>query len=269
MQADSINILPDTTLQAGVLIEQTDSMVNLQGEEHFGLVLQAPVSGRDGLDRPETPASASWIASILMLIFVIIGLRFRSNYKFMAAIMTDITDSGKRQSIFGETVKETFYMLALNILWVISFGVLLYIGVDLTITSNLSPTAGMGIAISCVGVYAMVEWIVYWICGNVFSTGRLTKVWLSGLRASQGLASLILLPLALSAMYIPSASVALLWVAGIFYGAIRLMFVWQGFNIFFNRIGGIVPFFYYLCALEIAPLFMVYHAACNLCKAIG
>lgn len=208
--------------------------------------------------------------ALLLLIFVLVGIRFRANYKFLSGIVSDLTDRGGRQSIFGETVRETFYILTLNMLWIVSCGALLYIGLGLSQTSTTHlPTVGMGVTIGCVGVYAVWEWITYWICGNVFSNSRLTHVWLCGLRASQGLASLGLLPLALGAMFVPSASAVLLCIAVVLYALVRLVYIWQGFYIFFNRLGGVVPFFYYLCALEIAPLPLVYHAARNMCDVIG
>lgn len=268
-----INATTDTVPLAGVLLENTAAADTVAappaGETRSGVVIDRAAEGRDGLPRPAS-ASDSWLTGLLLLLFALLGLRYRQNYKFLRIITLDLTDVGRRHSLFDETVRETSYMLLLNLLWGASAGALLYSGLlGSGRAGSLSPVAGMGVCAAAVLTYGVMEWCLYWVCGRVFSTSRLTWIWLRGMRACQALTSLGLFPLALGAMISPGGAYWLPIAGAVLYGGIRIVYIVQGFRIFFNRAGGIVPFFYYLCALETAPLLLICRIASRVCEALA
>ncbi len=272
------SVVNDSLLKA-----REDSVIRAKNDsaarEHasYGIVLQTPY-----LD--ETPAMAqtgkndgmSWVFVGLAVLFCVICLRFKKNTRYIRALVYDLTQVRMRHNAFDDTVKETSFLLLLNLLWVCSAGVLLWKTVTITVPYNpfysfsIPDRPALGIALCC-GVslaYVLIMTLAYTVVGNVFSDSRMTGMWVKGSLASQALEAAPMFILALLALcYSPATETILLVAAGVFVLG-KIIFLYKGFRIFFNQISSWLLFLYYLCSLEIVPLILAYFAALQICAML-
>lgn len=213
---------------------------------------------------PPAPAGLSWISAALLLLFVVVAIRFRNNSKYLGALLRSAIEVRTRGNVFDDTVKESSFMLVLNIMWCLCTGVLLY-----TLTGGrpemAGSAAGMGMGVLLCAAYELFMILAYWIVGNVFSDSLHTKLWVRGFLSATGLTTLVLFPAALLTLCYPALAVTALWIGLFAIITGKIVFIWKGFRIFFTQMGAWVLFLYYLCSLEIVPLILLYVAALNLC----
>lgn len=255
----------------------SDSVASDSIAEHhaYGITLTPP-----RIPEVEPNASLSWGMSYVLggmfILFCIIGLRFRNNRKYVTMLLRNLVEVRVRNNLFDETVRETSFLVLLNLMWSCSAGIILYS--ILCYTIHIDPSDSFGIpalqsraAVStaiCMGVgvaYTGFMALAYYLVGTVFSGSVYAKMWLKGYSASQGLLSFIYFPLALLFICYPQWVEPLLWVALGTFVLAKIVFIWKGFRIFFTQISSWVLFLYYLCSLEIVPLILTYLAATMLC----
>lgn len=236
----------------------------------------------DGLIREEAPAPAvsnhgmSWIFLGLGILFCIAALKFKNNTRYLKALLKDLTDVRVRQNIFDETVKETSFLILLNVLWVCCAGVLLWQSLLLLTPSEWgsafplhgSGAAGIGICSGVAALYLIVLLVAYTVVGNVFSDSRRTLLWVKGAAASFALETIFLFPLALISICYAAWAEPVIWIAASVFVVGKIVFIYKGFRIFFNQISSWMLFLYYLCSLEIVPLILTYLAALELCSIL-
>lgn len=216
---------------------------------------------------------ASAVVLLLILMFCAVGLRFRNNVKYVGAIVSDLIEVRERHNAFDDTVRETSFLVMLNILWSLSAGVIIYCAIKAmlpvspvnSIALKGNPALFMMICMGVAVAYSAFMALAYLLVGNVFADRRHAEMWVKGFAASQGLLSLFFFPLALLCLCYPQYIVTLLWVALGAFTLAKIIFIWKGFRIFFTRISSWVLFLYYLCSLEIIPLFITFFAALQLC----
>ena len=244
----------------------------------YGVVIDAPVVPEVKPNHSDN-FGMSWILTGLFLLFCIIGLRFRNNSKYIGALLRNLVEVRLRSNFFDETVRESSFMVLLNLLWSCSAGIVLCGLLEYTLPT--SPSSGAGIAALatkpalctavCMGImtlYTCLMALAYLTVGTVFSDVVHARMWVKGFTASQGLLSVVFFPLALMLIYYPEWSSYLLWTAlGCFLLA-KFVFIWKGFRIFFTQFSSWVLFLYYLCSLEIVPLILTYWAARLLCSLL-
>lgn len=232
---------------------------SVAAEPRFGIVLQAePESG--SLPRPESAdAGMSWVVGTLMVIFLIVAIRYRSNTKYAKALVREMLGVRERGNVFDDTVRETSFLVLLNLMWVCSGGVLF----GALVGAPATP-AGIGISAGIVAAYTLFMLTAYYIIGNVFSDARHASMWVRGFAAGQGIGSLAVFPLALLHICYPSMTEIWLMIAGGVLFLIKIVFIWKGFRIFFTQTASWLLFLYYLCSLEIVPLILTYVAACHI-----
>ncbi len=244
----------------------------------FGMVLDAP-------EVPEIKPSnshnmgMSFILAGLFLLFCILGLRFRNNSKYITALLHNLVEVRERSNVFDETVRETSFIVLINLLWSCSAGIVLCALLNYTIPTDPASSFGIQALVTkpalctavCMGLmvlYTCGMALAYLTVGTVFYDAVHAKMWLKGFSASQGLLAIVFFPLALLLLYCPQWWQELLWTAlGTFLIA-KFVFIWKGFRIFFTQFSSWVLFLYYLCSLEIVPLILTYWAACQLCSLL-
>ncbi len=248
--ADSVTVVTDS------LQPVADSL------RHWGLVFTQEESVAEAYVRPMQSGgiSDSWMAVALLLLFVVIAIRYRSNTRFMHVLLQDMSTIRERGNVFDDTVRETSFMVLLNLLWVFSGGVLLSAAVGGTGALCAAACAGV------IAVYTLVMMAGYSISGRIFTDARHAVMWTRGFTSGQGVGSLLLFPLALLELCYSNYSE--IWVAGglIVLINVKIVFIWQGFRIFFSQCGSLLLFLYYLCSLEIVPLILSYVAAGYVCS---
>lgn len=244
----------------------------------FGMVLDAP-------EVPKVQESnshnmgMSFILGGLFLLFCILGLRFRNNSKYITSLLHNLVEVRVRSNVFDETVRETSFIVLLNLLWSCSAGIVLCALLAYTMPTDPASSFGIQALVTkpalctavCMGLmilYTCGMALAYLTVGTVFYDAVHAKMWLKGFSASQGILAIVFFPLALLLLYCPQWWQELLWTAlGTFLIA-KFVFIWKGFRIFFTQFSSWVLFLYYLCSLEIVPLILTYWAACQLCSLL-
>lgn len=254
--------LPDSLL--------TDSVA----EPVYGLVIENPIVREPAPPKDPETFGMSIVWLVLIALFCAAALKFKNNVKYLQAVLSDLTEIRVRQNAFDDTVKETSFLVLLNILWVCSAGVLLWQAVNLTVGNPAlgdsfsipdRPALGIAVCVGVAGVYALLMCIAYWIIGFVFTDRERARMWLKGAGASQGVEVVLLLPLAaLSLSYQPWLPILLEIAAGVFILG-KIIFIYKGFRIFFTQISSWMLFLYYLCSIEIVPLVLTYIVTVQVC----
>ncbi|MDE5790648.1 MAG: DUF4271 domain-containing protein [Muribaculaceae bacterium] len=257
--------LPDSLL--------TDSVA----EPVYGLIVENPVIREQEPARDPESLGMSIVWTVLVFLFCAVALKFKNNVKYLKAVMSDLTEVRVRQNAFDDTVKETSFLVLLNVLWVCACGILLWQTVmldvgDVAVGASFSipdrPSLGIAICVGMMGGYALLIGIAYWVIGYVFTDRERAKMWLKGAGASQGLEVVFLLPLAaLSICYEPWVPILLEIAAGVFILG-KIIFIYKGFRIFFTQISSWMLFLYYLCSVEIVPLILTYLATLQMCSVL-
>lgn len=248
------------------------------GEMRQGIILEDPASKLSEPVADNGSFGTSWVVLALLVLFCAVSLRFRNNYRYISVIFSDLVDVRERHNAFDDTVRETSFLLLLNILWCFSAGVMLYkalewssgyaaaAGFSFSIGDN--PTLGTALCVGVMVAYALVMSLAYYIVGIVFSDRHQTKIWMKGYYASQGLSSVALFPLSILVVGYTPWTDGLLLSAGIVFILAKLIFIFKGFRIFFSQVSSWLLFLYYLCSLEIVPLVLVYIGAAVLCSTV-
>ena len=215
--------------------------------------------------KPDKGSSGlSWILGGLLLLFVIIAIRFRNNSKYLGALLKNAIEVRERGNVFDDTVKESSFMVILNILWSFCAGLLLYVAIVGRPDMPEAPY-GMGMGVLLAIGYELFMILSYWVVGTVFSDHLHTKMWIRGYLAATGLTILILFPAALMAICYPLMAATALWIGFIAFIIGKIVFIWKGFRIFFTQIDAWLLFLYYLCSLEIIPIILLYVSMVKIC----
>lgn len=273
--------IAQTDTVAADTIPAAKDLQGVPGEELQGIVLVNPaaeyvaVTG-NGKDTSPVGEGMSWIYLVLGVLFCITALKFKGSTRYLHAIASDMTDTRVRHNAFDDTVKETSLMVLLNLMWVASAGIMLWVGVDYYVPSDstvdsigisCTPPAGICRCAAIAALYLCVMLIAYWIVGLVFSDSRQTRLWVKGAAASTGLQAFVLFPLALVALNYPQWSQGLIIIGIIVFVIGKLVFLFQGFRIFFAQLSSWMLFLYYLCSLEIIPVIITCFAAVSVCTS--
>lgn len=264
--ASARNSLVQGVLAQDSLAQDTLGQDTLPRDTTYVILLDPPAKApAPGRDVGKETAGLSWIVTALLLLFVIVAIRFRNNSKYLGALLRSAVEVRERGNVFDDTVKETSFMIMLNVMWCVCAGILLYTVVG---GSSMNPRApvGMGIAIGIAMAYELFMTGCYGLVGNVFSDGLHARMWVRGYLAATGLTTLLLFPASLLTLCYPEQAVTALWIGGIAFISGKIVFIWKGFRIFFTQISSWVLFLYYLCSLEIVPLILVYAAAVPACR---
>lgn len=274
MKSDSIPTAVTNPVDS-IMSEQPDTVENTV--VHYGMLLQdAIVPGQNDSISEKSDGGTSWVFLVLGILFVIVAMKFRNNTRYLRALVMDLTDVRERHNAFDDTVRETSFLLLLNLMWVCCAGVLLW--QLLNVTGMYHPSSpdetpyrtAIGISI-CTGVcvaYSLVMSLAYWLIGNVFTDRVKTGMWLKGWAASQGLQVLLLFPLTLLSLCNPAWVVYVLEISAIVFLVGKIVFIYKGFRIFFNQISSWMLFLYYLCSLEIVPLILAYLSGAAMCDRL-
>ena len=226
--------------------------------------------------RPVSPRSTgspttSWVILGLIAVFMLVSIRYARNFKFLSGIGRELLSKGKPRKMFDDTVRETSFLIFLNLLCIVSVGVLLFGGIELyhpEVRDSVHWYWALGLVTASVGGYYLWQWLVYFIVGRTFGTRQDASSWMRGFSSGQGFLGLALfLPALISIFYSVSLSL-LVVISGAAYVVMRILFVIKGIRIFLPRSTSWLPFFYYLCAVEVAPVVLLINLSTRLCLAV-
>ncbi|MCM1369896.1 MAG: DUF4271 domain-containing protein [Candidatus Amulumruptor caecigallinarius] len=257
---------------ADTIVNNPDSLGLRPGEVKQGIVLINPLaeyrkaeSARQAA--PGLPGGGmSWIYLGMVMIFCAVGIQFKNSARYLKALFSDLSETRMRSNMFDDTVRETTLLVLLNIMWTASAGVLLWLGIGLSVKNSpensmgimVENAAGIGICMLSCGIYLALMYLAYLVVGNVFSESRQTSLWIKGAAASTALEAFLMFPLALLGLIYENFAETFLIIAGVVFILGKAVFIFKGFRIFFSQISSWLLFLYYLCSLEIVPLILTF-----------
>ena len=247
------------------MVQESELALNTEAEEPvYGLLLTPPEAPPEAPLRSDNSLGVSFILTGTFILFLIIALRFRNNFKFVITIFRNLIETRTRQNVFDDTVRETSLIVLLNILWCISAGIVgycVYGYLNPEITLGIHRAIGMlwGMAIAL--VYTLFMWGAYAAVGWVFSDRTHSELWVKGFSASQALMAPAFFITALIGVCNPETGLNVGIVSACVFIIAKLIFIWKGYRIFFNQFSSWVLFLCYLCSLEIVPLILCYRGA--------
>ena len=234
----------------------------------YGISLHAPKGVETVLAEPAGNAM-SWIVACLIILFVVACMRYSKNAGYFMSIFHSVFEPRERSSSSDSTVRESSFLLILNLLWCVSTGILLYALVARTALHSPIVIWGatqVGAAAVCAGVavlYTLFLVFSYQLVGSVFFDARMATGWVGSYLSAQAMAGVAMFPFAVIGFAVPAALTVMLVLGGIAFCISKIIFFYKGFRIFFNENASWVLFLYYLCSLEIVPMIFAYTIAAN------
>ncbi|MDE5554971.1 MAG: DUF4271 domain-containing protein [Muribaculaceae bacterium] len=221
--------------------------------------------GMEGASRQGSLIGNSGILSIIVLIFLLLSVNFKECSKLFSRFIGQLFNFRKKGEGFDE---HTAHETRLTILMVIQF--LIYSGIVLTGACLLIKTKSDGYIgdftvlmknIGILAVYYIFQLCAFGVLGYTFVSTDETRRFLRSLNASQSMCGIALMIPALLILFYPQDLETLVVIGGLIYLLGRLVFISNGFSIFYKNIFSLVYFILYLCALEIIPLIYVFKLA--------
>lgn len=228
---------------------------------------QMPVSPRS-----MGSTTTSWVILGLFAVFLLVSMRYARNFKFLSSIGRELLSRQQRRRMFDDTVRETSFLIFLNLLCVVSVGVLLFGAIEVVhpfLRSSARWYTALGVTTGCVGAYYLWQWIAYFVLGRTFGTVADAASWMRGFSSGQGFLGLALFPMALVSIFYARNLYLVVIIAGAAYLVMRIVFIVKGVRIFLPRSSSWMPFFYYLCGVEIAPVVLLFHISTQLCMDVA
>lgn len=228
------------------------------------IVVESSYKGLHSNPYPETLANNDGIGMMFIGLFVIVAIAFRRGYILLFQIIRYLFDVKERSSIFvSSTVNETQLRVSLLITLFFIEGIFLYHFTDSFFIGNGALSVFLSVVTLSIAAFLFyfMQIIIFRILGYVFSCQAETGLLIENFISVNALLGIVLFPIALLYVYIPSISIILLIITVICYILARIIFIYKVIKIFLRDIDGILYFILYLCALEIAPVFLMYRGA--------
>lgn len=209
------------------------------------------------------PGYDSNVMLLLVIVFLILSANFRNYGSFLKNYVETLWKERRRaDSYTTHTIGETGTLLSLIFLTVVNEGIIAFSlmarnGADIS-SANLFSTLAMVIGVAA--LYYAAQAVAYTVVGRTFATGEITAQWLKGFNASQTLLGIILTVPAMIVLFNPGTARLMAAISFSLYIIARIVFISKGFRLFYNKIGSLLYFILYLCALEIIPIVMACRA---------
>lgn len=219
-------------------------------------------NGLDATVRQVGVGENSWLSGLILVLLVLLAFNINHCRRMFAMLPQNLFE-GRRDSThtFESRTSGEVRSAFLSVLMLcVSEGILLFAACRVRLIGVVGESGGFGPALllaAVAGVYYVFQLCAYNVIGFVFADRDATRSWVRGFNASQILLSMLLLIPALMALFYPSGSYVMIWVAVVCYIACRVIFILKGVKIFFKNYPSFLYFILYLCALEIVPLLII------------
>ncbi len=221
--------------------------------------------------RPELLGYNSGLLCIIIAMMLIVIFNIRQYSRFLKTLFNDMWSLRRRSTLFDErTVNETRIMGALIIQLCVCESILLLAGMPL-LGLYVPPAKAAVVASAFIGVtfvYYFLQVVAYKVIGYVFAEPKQSDQLLSGFNSSQTLLGFCLLLPAMSVLFYPSLTEALLCTSILLYLCARIIFIYKGFRIFYHNFSTLLYFILYLCTVEIIPALLVLNGIFSLCRIL-
>lgn len=250
-----------------------DTVKKPETHVRHGIIMMAP----HGKQQPVSPHSVgstatSWVILGLVAVFLLVSLRYARNFKFLSALGADLLSRQPKKKMFDDTVRERSFLVFLNILCIVSIGVLLYTHIEIqnpALRDNSDWYSALAATSALVGAYYLLQWLAYYVIGKTFASDKDAASWMRGFSAGQGILGLVLFPIALISVFYARDLYLPVILGACAYVLMRVIFICKGFRIFSRNSISYLTFFYYLCTLEIAPVVLILALSTHVCTAVA
>lgn len=238
-------------------------------------VMEAP-QGTASVTHSRGPLYDTGSMMLLLASMFFIVVSFKSGYKYFENFATNLFSvRRRRENAFDDnhTMSDVRIMSALVFNTCVMEGLLLFYAVGFFVPDlrqGMLENVGLNVGLltaACV-VFHLLQHGLYATLGYVFGDAVSRRLWLSGFKASQSLLGLLLFPVTAFMLLFPAAIELLLTIAAILYILVRIVFVFKGLRIFFNKFSQILYFILYLCSVEIVPLVFFAILLVAMCSAL-
>ena len=215
-------------------------------------------SGMVPVNRPETAATNSGMAAIIMAMLLLTVLCMRQSGRLLKAMYDDITRNRHNRHDLDERTPAQSRLIAIFATQACVYGGILLLAYVRTSGTAIPVMAGCGLLIALCLLYFVFQLFAYDTVGYAFADTEHRRSWLRAFTATQSFLGFALLPVAIITVFYPEAGQWPLMVAAICYIIARLAFIVKGFRIFYHNFGSLLYFILYLCTLEIIPPLIVF-----------
>ena len=265
---DSIKNTNDTTAINAISTDSTlttDSLaqhINTTQVNSTSIAVPPPyMSGNEPTSRNSHPGHNSDIMILLSVTFILVAINFNSYRRMLKNYAQNLWNVRRRANAFDEhTTNERSLIFILILQLCVYTGLLIS-----TQISNIIPIPPEKIIIATFsmiglcGIYYILQLVCYKLIGYTFADDISSSQWIKGFKASQIFLGFALIGPTLGSIFYPSSSQAMLGIAISLYVIARLLFIFKGFRIFYNKIHSLFYFILYLCTLEIIPVIFLWN----------
>ena len=256
-------ISPDSLTAVPAASEQLLSLP----EQSLGVYI-AMADGIKGEPRQSLPADNPWIATLLLVCFLLVTVGYRTSGKFVQYLVGEVFDYRGRSFAPKASLGVFRLKLLLMLMTFVLEGVALFmvytqLHPERTM-SSLSAFALVGIFTGGFLLWYVVRSLLLRLLVYVFSSAREIPVVAGALSATTVLLGLLLFIPVLVFVYYTFPLHTFIIVLAVLYASERILFICRGVNVFFGNIYSAVYLILYLCTVEIAPVLTVYKGLCLL-----
>ena len=239
MPQDITGIPSDTlsTVLVDIIAADTTIVVPPQWSRGLEPAPRSPYAGGDSL-----------LLLVLSVVFVSVGVnatqfpRVWRNFRYM------LTTSRRRGNLFDDLPGVPWYIRLVLLVQYVVFG-----GTALYAASGASGAVALGAMVALVGAFFAGRAAAYAVTGYAFGDGGQRRRWMEAFGATRSLAGAALVIPVMLMLFFPECLRGLTICCGTIGLSAQILYIYRGFRIFYQKIGSILYFFLYLCALEIIP----------------
>ncbi len=239
--------------------QQLDSVSGVRAE---ALTLETRGMAGDPLPyrfKTDNIVTITILTSFFLVVWVIAHSR-----RYLEGQVRDFFHTRTRGNLFAErTEAELRGQLFLLVQTCFVLGILFF---DYTrqwqteVFNQVSPYKILGVSTALCLAYYLVKIVAYGAVNAVFFSPAQSRQWSETYLVSVLGEGLALLPAALLMVYFDLAYAPLRIVFFCVLALVKLLLLYKCYSIFFRYIGGWLHLFLYFCALEVAPLFVLFRA---------
>ena len=218
------------------------------------------MSGNEPLMRNSHPGHDTGLMILLSVTFLLVAFNFNSYRRMLKTFGLDLWNVRRRANAFDEHTTNERSLIA-----VLIFQLCVYAGILISTKMNtiipLSPEKTITATYSMIGVYGVYyifQLISYSLVGYTFADGINSSQWVKGFNASHIFLGFALIIPTVASIFYPTTSSTMWGIAVSLYVIARLLFIFKGFRIFYQKIHSLFYFILYLCTLEIIPVIFMY-----------
>lgn len=259
--SDSIFVADSLAIDSSLV--KVDTTKSIKKDTVATVVPPAYLSGNNPVARINHPGHDSGIMILITITFILISFTFNHYSRLLATYGQDLWNVRRRVNAFDEHTTNERYVIAILIFQLCVFaGILISAKINTIIPINndkitITTYSMMGVY----GLYYLFQLATYSLVGYVFTDKINSSQWIKGFNASHiFLGFLLIIPTMVSIFY-PTSTNTMVSLSIILYVIARLMFIFKGFRIFYNKIYSLFYFILYLCTLEIIPVIFMYGLA--------